>query len=421
VGVCQKVARGRNTEFLTGLVKDWINAGERRAAYYTNIPPGDYRFTVIACNNDGLWNKTGSSAFITLSPHIYQTRLFLFSCAASILGLCFAIYRFRINRLKANEKQLLLLVDERTQALQEQVNAKERALSELAEAQQHLIELSRRSGMAEVATGVLHNVGNVLNSVNVGASVIGAKVRESRIEHLSAAIGMLQAHAHELSDFVAGDPKGQRVIPYLVKLTAHLQNERNQVLSELETLTMHIDHIKKVVATQQDYARVSALVEPVCIPELIDDALRMVEASLDRHQVEIASEIEDVAGVVAAKHLVLEILVNLLRNAKEAVVEHNGPQRRITIRVRRREPDHIRIEVHDTGTGLPPENLTRIFAHGFTTKPNGHGFGLHAGALAARQTGGSLRAESEGPGCGATFILELPANAAASVAEVTTI
>lgn len=406
---------------LEGFDKDWISAGQRRAAYYTNIPPGGYRFTVIACNNDGIWNKTGSSALITLSPHFYETRLFLFSCVASIVGLCIAIYRFRINRLKANEKRLLLLVDERTQALQEQVNAKERALSELAEAQQHLIELSRRSGMAEVATGVLHNVGNVLNSVNVGASIIGTRIRESRIENLSAAIGMLQAHAHELSDFVSADPKGQRVIPYLVNLTAHLQNERNQVIGEIQTLTMHIDHIKKVVATQQDYARVSALVETVCIPELIDDALRMVEASLDRHEVEIVREVEDAPVVVAAKHLVLEILVNLLRNAKEAVVEHNGPQRQITIRVRRREPDHLRIVVHDTGTGLSHENLTRVFAHGFTTKPNGHGFGLHAGALAARQMRGSLWAESEGPGCGATFILELPANAAASVTEVTTI
>jgi ligand-binding sensor domain-containing protein/signal transduction histidine kinase len=406
---------------LEGFDKDWIDAGERRAAFYTNIPPGEYRFTVIACNNDGVWNKTGSSILLTLAPHIYQTRLFVVSCIALIIGLCFGIYRLRINHLKANERQLLLLVEERTQALQEQVNAKERALAELAEAQQHLMELSRRSGMAEIATGVLHNVGNVLNSVNVAASVIATKLRESRIDNLSAAVDLMQAHAHELSRFLAADPKGQRVMPYLVKLTAHLRSERHQVLNELETLTMHIDHIKKIVATQQDYAKVSALVETVCIPDLIEDALRMVEASLDRHQVEVTQEIEYVPDITAAKHLLLEILVNLLRNAKQAVVEHNGPQRQIRICVRRRGEDQIRIEVHDTGTGLPPENLTRIFAHGFTTKLNGHGFGLHSGALAARQMHGSLWAESKGPGCGATFILELPVNTAAPVAEVTTI
>jgi signal transduction histidine kinase len=210
-------------------------------------------------------------------------------------------------------------------------------------------------------------------------------------------------------------------MPYLVKLAAHLQSERHLVLTELETLTMHIDHIKKIVATQQDYAKVSALVETVCIPELVEDALRMVEASLDRHHVEVVREIEYVPDVNAAKHLVLEILVNLLRNAKQAVIEQDGPQRQIRICVCRRGEDQIRIEVHDTGTGLPPENLTRIFAHGFTTKRDGHGFGLHSGALAARQMRGSLWAESEGPGRGATFILELPVNTAVPVAEVTTV
>jgi signal transduction histidine kinase len=328
-----------------------------------------------------------------------------------VAGLCFGIYGYRVNRLKLNERRLMHLVDERTQALQEQVNEKEKALADLAKAQQNLIELSRRSGMAEVATGVLHNVGNVLNSVNIGASVLSSKLRDSRIEHLSAAIDMLQEHAGDLSRFVEGDPKGRRLMPYLVKLATHLRSERTEVLTELENLTTHVDHIKKIVATQQDYAKVSALIEVVSVARLVDDALRMVGASFDRHRIEVFREIDDVPDIAAAKHQVLEILVNLLRNAKQAVVEHSGPERQICIRVRQYGQDHIRIEVQDTGTGLPPENLTRIFAHGFTTKPNGHGFGLHSGALAARQMQGSLWAESKGLGFGATFILELPVNA----------
>ncbi len=397
--------------------KDWIDAGTRRVAYYTNIPPGNYRFTVIACNNDGIWNRTGASVSLALLPHFYQTNLFTTTCIAVLIGLCFGTYRLRIRHLKSNEKRLVGLVAERTQALQEQVNAKEQAHAKLAEAQQHLMELSRRSGMAEIATGVLHNVGNVLNSVNVGATVIGTKLREFRVDHLSAAVNMLQDHADDLSHFIDSDPKGQRVMPYLAKLAAHLQSERNQAITELETLTTHIDHIKEIVATQQDYAKVSALVEVVSVSKLIEDAMRVVEASLDRHNVEVLREIEDVPGVVAAKHQVLEILVNLLRNAKQAVVEQNGPQRQIRVCVRRQTDDRVRIEVHDTGVGLPPENLTRIFAHGFTTKRNGHGFGLHSGALAARQMEGALWAESRGPGLGATFILELPGKVREPVQE----
>ena len=398
--------------------KDWTDAGTRRTAYYTNIPPGRYRFTVIACNSDGVWNTTGASLDLILSPHFYQTHLFIAFCVVLISGLCFGIYRLRINHLKANEQRLLRLVDERTQALQEQVREKERAHADLAEAQQNLIELSRRSGMAEVATGVLHNVGNVLNSVNVGASVISTKLREFRIDHLSAAIEMLNEHAHDLSQFVELDAKGQRVLPYLTKLTRHLQTERGQVLNEVETLTTHIDHIKEIVATQQDYAKASALIEKVPLQKLVDQALKMVQASLGRHQIEVVREIEDVPELPVVKHKVVEILINLIRNAKQAIVEHNGPLRQIRIRVWRHAQDHVRIEVQDSGLGLPPENLTRIFAHGFTTKRNGHGFGLHSGALAAQQMQGSLWAESRGPGFGATFILELPVSAAATVPEM---
>jgi signal transduction histidine kinase len=232
---------------------------------------------------------------------------------------------------------------------------------------------------------------------------------------------MLQEHAFDLSRFVETDSKGQRLMPYLIKLAAHLQSERAEVLTELESLTTHVDHIKKIVATQQDYAKVSTLIEVVSVHRSIEDALRMVGASFDRHRIHVFREIDDVPDIMAAKHQILEILVNLLRNAKQAVVEHNGPERQIRICVRRHGQDHIRIEVHDTGTGLPPENLTRIFAHGFTTRRNGHGFGLHSGALAARQMQGSLWAESKGLGFGATFILELPVNAAKPVPEMATV
>jgi C4-dicarboxylate-specific signal transduction histidine kinase len=291
----------------------------------------------------------------------------------------------------------------------------------LAEAQQHLIELSRQSGMAEVATGVLHNVGNVLNSVNVGASVIAAKIRESRLDNLSASVELLAEHSHELSHFVESDPKGQRVLPYLARLASHLKGERQYLLSEIETLTEHVDHIKQIVVAQQDYARVSVFTEMVSIPKLVEDALRLVATNLERHHIEVLQEVDDVPEVSAARHKVLEILVNLLRNAKQAVIEHNGPARQIRVRVKRPSNDRIRIEVSDTGVGIAPENLTALFAHGFTTKRQGHGFGLHSGALAAHQMQGSLRAESEGPGRGATFILELPVCVNEAIPEMTTV
>ena len=397
---------------LEGFDKEWIEAGERRTAYYTNIPPGDYQFKVTVGTSDGNWNSHDVSLPIILAPHFYQTNLFRGFCTLLLIGAGVGAYRLRIERLRSNEKRLVRLVDERTSALQEQISAKERAHAELAEAQKSLMELSRRSGMAEVATGVLHNVGNVLNSVNVGAGVIAGKIRGLRFEQLSASVNLLGQHSSQLGEFIGQDPKGQRLIPYMVKLSAHLEGERQHVLTEIGALTSHIEHIKQIVAAQQNHAKISVLTELVSLDNLCEDALKLIEIST--RDLQIVRDFDDVPRVHAPKNTVLEILVNLLSNAKHAVLDHDCQVRRIRVGLKHISPNRVRVEVEDTGVGIPQENLTRIFAHGFTTKPNGHGFGLHSGALAARQMGGSLRVESQGPGCGATFILELPVNANAT-------
>lgn len=299
-------------------------------------------------------------------------------------------------------------VTERTQELQDQVHAKERALAELAEAQKRLIEMSRLSGMAEVATGVLHNVGNVLNSVNVSANLAASKIGEFRLDHLAAAIDMLEEHRDDASVFLRDDPKGQRVLPYLAKLGQALQQDCQTALSELHHLQNHIGHIKTIVATQQEYAKVSGLIEDLYLADLAEDALRIVEPSLERYQIRVERDFQDLPAVAADKHKILQILLNLLRNAKESIKQSQKHPGLIRLSLRRYNDDRVRIEVKDSGIGLAPENLTRIFAHGYTTKTNGHGFGLHSGALAAQQMSGSLWAESDGLGYGATFILELP-------------
>jgi signal transduction histidine kinase len=218
---------------------------------------------------------------------------------------------------------------------------------------------------------------------------------------------MLQQHEGGLEEFLHSDPKGQRALPYLAKLGSHFQKERTVLLGELELLTEHIGHIKRIVATQQNYAKVSGLTETISLSDLVEDSLRMVQTGFERDDIRVLRDFEDVPNVHSDKHQLLQILLNLLRNARQAIAEAGKPERLIRVRIRRHE-DHVRLEVKDSGVGLAQENLTRVFAHGFTTKPDGHGFGLHSGALAAKGLGGSLWAESEGPGLGATFTLELP-------------
>lgn len=288
------------------------------------------------------------------------------------------------------------------------ISDRKRAEAALQRANQELVEASRAAGMAEIATGVLHNVGNILNSVTVSAGVLAGTLRTSRARGLAKAAAMLQEHEGELARFLADDPKGRLLPGYLQRENAALAEEQARMLNELAHLTQCIDHIKGVVATQQSYARRLSVIEPVQICELAEDAIRMNAAVLARSGAAIVRQFAEVPVLRLDRARVLQILVNLISNAGKALEHKARGTGCITLRVEAPDDARLRISVRDDGDGIAPENLTRIFAHGFTTRKTGHGFGLHSCALAAQQLGGTLCARSDGPGQGATFTLELP-------------
>jgi PAS domain S-box-containing protein len=270
-----------------------------------------------------------------------------------------------------------------------------------------LLEVSRRAGMAEVATSVLHNVGNVLNSVNISCSVIAQKVGKSRIGSVAKTATLLREHAGDLPGFLTTNPVGQKLPQFLAKLADRLSQDQTEILEELEALDRNIDHIKVIVGMQQNYARIAGVTEIANMTDLVESALRLNEDSLTRHDVKVVRQYSDVPPTEVEKHKVLQILVNLLQNAKHACEDSGRPDKQVTVAVSADE-EQVRIAVIDNGVGIPAENLTRIFAHGFTTKATGHGFGLHGCAVAAGEMNGRLTATSDGPGTGATFTLELP-------------
>jgi signal transduction histidine kinase len=207
------------------------------------------------------------------------------------------------------------------------------------------------------------------------------------------------------------DPKGRKLPGYLAKLGEHLVEEKRSIVAELDCLIKNIEHINDIVSMQQNYAKVRGVMETVAVGELIEDAFRMNLAALDRHEIQLFREYDPthVPKITVEKHKVLQILVNLLSNAKYACSESGQPDKRVSVRVTNGD-DRVRISLADNGVGIPKDNLSRIFNHGFTTRKDGHGFGLHNAALAAQEMGGTLTAHSEGPGRGATFILELPSS-----------
>ena len=290
---------------------------------------------------------------------------------------------------------------------------------ELKEAQGELVSTARQAGMAEIANNVLHNVGNVLNSVNVSASLIAERMRNSKDQNLARAIQLMNDHGTDLGEFFTHDEKGKTLPGYLNKIVATLAAEKQGIHKELESITRSIDHIKEIVATQQSYAGASSLIGPVQIADLMEDALRMNTASIARHQITVVKDFADLPLLLLDKHLVLQILVNLVANAKQAMDSVADRSHELTLRTQIIDPEsgaRLRIRIEDNGEGIAPESLPRLFTHGFTTRKNGHGFGLHSCALAAIEMRGTMTAHSDGLGTGAAFTLELPVNLAASIA-----
>lgn len=281
----------------------------------------------------------------------------------------------------------------------------------IEEVQAQLLTTARLAGMAEIATNVLHNVGNVLNSVNVSADLIGARLRASKLKGLARSVGLMDAHADDLGAFLTQDAKGKLLPTYLRELARALEVEHEAMAMELGALCSSVDHIKQVIATQQSYAGLQRVVESAKVDELLEDALRMHADALTRHKVDVIKDHVTLPSLLLDRHRVLQVLVNLISNAKQAMDTVTDRPHLITLNVALLEGVGgavLRITVTDNGEGIAPENLTRVFSHGFTTRKNGHGFGLHSCVLAAQEMGGSLHVQSDGPGQGASFILEIP-------------
>ena len=312
--------------------------------------------------------------------------------------------------LQQAQNDLEKKVEERTEALQQEINERIRTEKALETVHRQLLEISREMGMAEVATGVLHNVGNVLNSVNVSSNLITEGLRNTRTsaENLARAAELMNAQGQNLGAFMGTDPRGKLLSNYFTVLAEQLKEESEESHREVELLAQNIAHIRDIVSTQQNYATTSGLIERIQVKDVVEYAIQLSQGSLERHRIEVIRDYQETPAIDVDKHKIIQIIVNLVRNAKDAMSGEALQVRRLTVRITQPNRKQIVILVSDTGIGIPPEDLTRIFSHGFTTKQDGHGFGLHSAALAAKQLNAVLSVASDGPGKGAAFTLVLP-------------
>lgn len=293
------------------------------------------------------------------------------------------------------------------------IDQRKKAEEELHELHKELLTTARMAGMAEVASSVLHNVGNILNSVNVSIGLVQENIQTSLLKKLFAAVDLMKDHQSDVK-YLIEDPKGKLIPAFLVALSDKLKEENKFFVTEITNLHNSVQHIREIVSMQQSHSRSTGVIEKVFLPEITDAALQMCGNLQANPKIQVDKIYDEIPFVIVDKSKLLQILVNLLQNAKDSVMaDEKNLQKSIKIFIRKSNVEgQINIIVADNGLGIAPEDFVKIFSFGFTKKSTGHGIGLHTSALGAKELNGTLQVASEGLGHGATFTLTLPLIAA---------
>ncbi len=348
----------------------------------------------------GAFNLVASSTL----ARVRRWTFFVFFAAAGAAGLLFWQFfdQRRAAAVAAAEQRLLRRANEDLEA-----RVRERT-EELVALNRQIAVAARQAGMAEVANSVLHNVGNVLNSVNVSVSLVLSQLKQSRLADLPAAASLLREHLHELDVFLTQAEQGRQFPAFLQAVASQWQVEHSVLTRETADLNRHVQHICEIIQRQQSISGISTLTEDVLVDDVVKQAIVLNEELLDRKSVQVRREIAPGLMVLADRSKLAQILVNLLRNSGQSLGESGILNGEIVVRGEPSRDGRVLLHVVDNGLGIAAENLPKLFTYGFTTKKTGHGFGLHGSALGAHEMGGVLRAQSDGLGRGATFTLELP-------------
>lgn len=305
---------------------------------------------------------------------------------------------------KENDKQIRYLSGIAIDITERKINQEN-----IEKMHQQLLSISRQAGMAEVATSVLHNIGNILNSANVSISLLHEITDKLRVDKLLKLSEIIKEHLEKKDSYLTEDPNGKIIPNYLIALSQNMLEEKNNIVTEINNIDVHINHIKDIVALQKDISGIAGMKENIHLNEVIDLAIQMGCSSAETKDIQLIKDYQYDGSIISEKAKLLQIIVNLIRNARDSVAAFQQIPKIISITTKKsNDKPCVIVQIQDNGSGISNKNLTRIFSLGFTTKPNGHGFGLHSSAIAATELKGSLTAESEGIGKGATFILELP-------------
>ena len=390
---------------LEGFDTQWIKGSPSDSVTYTNLGPGNYTFKVQGSNNDGYWNREGAKLDIAIIPPFYRQAWFYGLVFILLLVMFFVANR----RRRRNELKLERLVAERTQSLRDTNLCLQATADSLREAQAKFIDSAHRAGMAEIASDVLHNIGNALNSVHVSASMIESRIQSQRIDFLKNLGALLERNSDSLAQFLSQDQRGRLLPQAVAKLGLKMEEEQDLALTEIKSLHEQLFHINEIIAFQRQYTLAESFNEKLDVQNLIEDVLLVQEPILLEFGIQVVKEYREVPSILGSKPLFLHIINHLIRNACEALASCGSREnRKLTLRLKRNRRGNVRLEVKDNGKGIERENLTSIFSHNASSKKVSKSGGLHYCANTISEMGGSIGVKSKGLGAGATFMLEIP-------------
>ena len=389
-------AKNRYAYMLEGFDEQWNYSSGRRYASYTNLNGGDYRFRVKASNNDGVWNEEGVVIGVRIMPPFWRRESFLLILGLMVLAFLVGGHQYRMRDIKRNQRNLTLTADRQTDAIRG--------------AHQRLAEEVRKAGIAEMTTGVLHNIGNILTTVSTSAAELRAIIQRSKLEQFRAVNNMMADHKGNLSSYLQSDPKGRLIPEFLKKVERQFHRENESIDKETEMLLDKIALMAQAVSMEQSYVSSFDRKAQMHLTELIDNALSLQEPSLKKRNIEVIRKYQTQPPCNLETVKLVHVVTNLIKNAADALTARppNAEGRRLEVQVTPLDAEFNMILIKDNGCGISPENQAKLFEFGFTTKADGHGFGLHSCRATMREMGGDIRAESEGQNRGTTFFLKVP-------------
>lgn len=270
-----------------------------------------------------------------------------------------------------------------------------------------LLAMARQAGMSDVATSVLHNIGNVLNSLGVSSSVLHDKIENISSTKLLNLINLIEDNLNDQYRYFSEDPIGKKLFQYIFLIAKESDVDKKSLLEEVDQISLHVKHIKYVVSMQQSIAKPIKMTSTIIVSKLIKQIIKRYSNQIDAHKIIVTQNYESELAILTDQYKLEQIIQNVLQNAIESLIQNQSLYKKLIISTNSSN-DQMLIKIADNGVGISADDINKIFNFGYTTREEGHGFGLHYSALAAKELDGELQVVSKGKLQGAEFILTLP-------------